>query len=169
MRHIQSANECYRVIVLIPLKGRDVMRMLMCNHNEFPTVAHAKALRGKPNDSNPTNFNDAPTVEKWNTEMELCRQAVVYIAFPQGIDTASEAHLPQLNWFSLPDSFGQYSGNNDGFAQIHKNSSFHISLFELDLCSHFKADNGNITKDRVEHKGSRPGTWRSRYPFPFIA
>jgi hypothetical protein len=45
--------------------------------------------------------------------MELCRRAAAYTNFPQGLHTASEAHLPRLNWSSPSDSLGQFFGNND--------------------------------------------------------
>ena len=79
------------------------------------------------NGSNPTDLDDddldddddapppLPTtvVEKRKTEMELCRRAAAYANFPQGLHTASEAHLPWLNRSSPSDSPGQFLGNSD--------------------------------------------------------
>jgi hypothetical protein len=84
------------------------------------------------NGSNPTDDDDddldgdddapppppPPTtvVEKRNTEMELCRRAAAYANFPQGLQTASEAHLPPLNWRSPSDSPGQLSSSGSSDA-----------------------------------------------------
>ena len=194
---IQSINECYRAIGLIPPKGRDVVRMLMCDQYEFPAVRHAQASGGDPAGGYPLHERQRFESHRRRrrprrrrrctaaaTTHDGCRKTKhrdrvvqtgrgvreLSAGTPHGVRGPSSAvELAFSVGFARPIIIvGQ---QRCGFARRRgrETSGLRVPPYEPDLRGHLEADDGNVAEDRVEHDGSRPGARRSGHPSRFVA